>query len=348
MAGGWLASMVLAVVLTVWAIDNSIEPPADPLESAPAPIYVVKEGTVGRTLPFVAQATWETTPLARNAAAGVVTEIDVAPGETVDAGDILFRVDNRPVVVGLGATPAYRDFSQGASGPDVAQLQRLLRRLGLYRAPVDGRFGPSTRTAVQEWQRAIGVADDGDVRIGDIVWIESLPSAVALGDQVSLGNRLNGGEDAVLGVPESPSFLISIDSSQRGLVPLSAPVEIEWKDRTWRARITEALDQPQGNGLNLLLAPSLGMSICGDACEAAVPLGDVASFVARIVVVPDTTGPLVPVSAISTMPDGSTRLTEANGEQIPVSIRAAANGLAVVDGVNVGTEVVLLAGDSEG
>jgi peptidoglycan hydrolase-like protein with peptidoglycan-binding domain len=46
-----------------------------------------------------------------------------------------------------------RALREGASGPDVKELQRLLTRAGL-KVDHDGRFGPSTTAAVKRFQRA--------------------------------------------------------------------------------------------------------------------------------------------------------------------------------------------------
>ena len=48
----------------------------------------------------------------------------------------------------------------GATGPEVADLQRALRGLG-YHLVVDGDFGPATRRMVMAFQRDQGLAVDG-------------------------------------------------------------------------------------------------------------------------------------------------------------------------------------------
>lgn len=70
-----------------------------------------------------------------------------------------------------GSIAALKDFAQGYlwlaqgnHGPNVAQLQQLLRQKGFNPGAADGVFGPATRTAVIEFQRSrklslTGVAD---------------------------------------------------------------------------------------------------------------------------------------------------------------------------------------------
>jgi peptidoglycan hydrolase-like protein with peptidoglycan-binding domain len=56
----------------------------------------------------------------------------------------------------------------GSTGDDVAKLQQTLAELGFYSGPIDGSFGPLTRSAVMAFQRANGLTPDGIV--GPITW----------------------------------------------------------------------------------------------------------------------------------------------------------------------------------
>jgi peptidoglycan hydrolase-like protein with peptidoglycan-binding domain len=48
-----------------------------------------------------------------------------------------------------------------ATDPAVADLQRVMTRLGYYTGPIDGVYGPTTAAAVTEMQKALGVTADG-------------------------------------------------------------------------------------------------------------------------------------------------------------------------------------------
>lgn len=69
-------------------------------------------------------------------------------GERIVAGEVLATVSGRPVFVLEGRVPSYRDLGPGMSGPDVAQLERSLRRLALNPGRVDGTFDGATGAAV--------------------------------------------------------------------------------------------------------------------------------------------------------------------------------------------------------
>ncbi|HEY3446109.1 MAG TPA: peptidoglycan-binding protein [Myxococcales bacterium] len=54
-------------------------------------------------------------------------------------------------------------LKQGASGSAVSRLQRLLNDAGCNPGPVDGQFGPGTRSAVEVYQSSRGLTCDGVV-----------------------------------------------------------------------------------------------------------------------------------------------------------------------------------------
>jgi hypothetical protein len=79
-----------------------------------------------------------------------VTKAPVA-GARINEGDVLMTVNGRPVFALSGAVPMYRAVGPGASGDDVKQLQRALRRLGFDPGSISGTFRQGTATAVTHW-----------------------------------------------------------------------------------------------------------------------------------------------------------------------------------------------------
>ena len=51
----------------------------------------------------------------------------------------------------------------GSRGQEVTDLQTRLYQLGYYTGEIDGQFGPATKTAVTEFQKANGLEADGMV-----------------------------------------------------------------------------------------------------------------------------------------------------------------------------------------
>src|SRR5438132_9162485 len=94
-----------------------------------------------------------------NRARGTYTKLPNA-GDKVDCGAVLYRVNNHPVLLLCGSTPAYRSVSAGDSGPDVAALNANLVHLGYAtRAQLDPSsqdFSSATVSAPAKLQSKLG------------------------------------------------------------------------------------------------------------------------------------------------------------------------------------------------
>src|SRR4051794_33480003 len=111
-----------------------------------------------------------------NQAGGVYTQLPAA-GASVGCGGVLYRVDDRPVVLLCGTVPAYRALHVGVRGPDVRQLNRNLHRLG-YKTDAHGSaFTTETEQALRGLQRKRGVGATGRLATADAVF---LPEAVRI------------------------------------------------------------------------------------------------------------------------------------------------------------------------
>ncbi|MCF6470360.1 HlyD family efflux transporter periplasmic adaptor subunit [Nonomuraea sp. MG754425] len=93
-----------------------------------------------------------------------------AGGATITRGRSLYRLDNEPVVLMYGDTPAYRDLKIGVAGKDVKNLERNLRALGYDGFTVDEEFTYDTYRAVLEWQEDRGLDETGVVELGRVVF----------------------------------------------------------------------------------------------------------------------------------------------------------------------------------
>ena len=94
-----------------------------------------------------------------NQAGGTYTKLP-DDGDKVDCGDVLYRVDDNPVVLLCGAVPAYRDLRIGDRGNDVRQLNRNLHALGYDKdAEIDlgdHDFTWQTQKALRQFQHDKG------------------------------------------------------------------------------------------------------------------------------------------------------------------------------------------------
>lgn len=334
----------LAVVSAAgfWAGRVVLVPPEDPLEGVSEPVtYTVAEGRVGRSLQFAAVAEWELRPLAWNSAAGVVTSVAVSSGDELAVGETLYSVNLRPVVVAVGPVPAFRDLALNVAGADVAQVQELLTELGFYTGDIDGVFGVTTSTAVRVWQGSQGVPVDGVVRRGDVIFVPQLPVRVALGSELVVGASVSGGERLVLEVPADPVFRVPLSVEQRTLVPLSSTVLVTYPDGVWEGRVERAVENPAIGRLDLILTTTDGGPICGAECPRWVELERPTDFLVEIVVIPETVGPVVPVAAIQLDAGNQPFVITPAGERIDIDIVESAQGIAVVEGIEVGTVILI-------
>ena len=106
-----------------------------------------------------------------NHARGTYTELPEV-GDKVGCGDVLYRVDDKPVLLLCGTVPAYRALHVGDAGRDVRQLNRNLHVRGAGAA-----FTAKTEKALKALQRRKGVHVTGALALGDAVF---LPEAVRI------------------------------------------------------------------------------------------------------------------------------------------------------------------------
>lgn len=64
-------------------------------------------------------------------------------------------------------------FRRGSMGPEVSQIEQALAKAGLYTGVIDGIFGGGLESAVINFQKSRGFADDGQV--GDRTWSALFP-----------------------------------------------------------------------------------------------------------------------------------------------------------------------------
>lgn len=124
---------------------------------------------------------------------GTVTALP-APGATVSRGQVLYRVDDTPVVLLYGTLPAYRTLAPGAEGADVRQFEKNLYALGYRGFAVDGEYTAGTADAVRDWQDDLGLPETGTVELGRVVYAAAAVRVdtrkVAVGDAAQPGAAL--------------------------------------------------------------------------------------------------------------------------------------------------------------
>jgi hypothetical protein len=151
-----------------------------------------------------------------NRARGTYTELPDA-GDQVDCGEVLYRVDDKPVLLLCGSTPAYRSLSEGDSGPDVAELNANLVHLGYATrarlAPSSDHFSPETASALEKLQSKLGEDQTGSLDLGQAVFLpESVRIATVAGE---LGAFAQPGAHVLEATSDTLGVQLALDPSQQ-------------------------------------------------------------------------------------------------------------------------------------
>lgn len=167
-----------------------------------------------------------------NRAGGVLTWLP-EPGTVVAPGDVLYEVDDLPVVYVAGELPAYRALRDGVDGNDGLQLETHLDALG-YMAPVsatvDGDITSYTELAIEDWYEGeYGVTEQTDIPDGWIVFgDDSFRISSVTG---ALGSAVNAG--SVLSVTGTTRVItVELDPALSGVLEEGLEVLVELPDES--------------------------------------------------------------------------------------------------------------------
>jgi hypothetical protein len=108
-----------------------------------------------------------------NRLSGTITWVPQV-GRVIRAGQTLFDVDNKPVLLMDGSTPAYRELSAAdVKGPDVYELNKNLVDLG-YNPDgivVDDEWQAATTAGIDELQYHLDETETGKLTLGKVVFL---------------------------------------------------------------------------------------------------------------------------------------------------------------------------------
>jgi peptidoglycan hydrolase-like protein with peptidoglycan-binding domain len=174
----------------------------------------------GGTLTYRARSDGSPYPVI-NRARGVYTSLPDS-GDKVGCGGVLYRVDDRPVVLLCGTVPAYRALRVGLKGRDVRQLNRNLHQLGydtdahVRIDPGDNDFTSKTKQALRVLQRKMGVGPTGGLGTDDVVF---LPGAVRIAKVTGqVGGSAGPGAPVLSATSDTLQVQVNLDPSQQGEV----------------------------------------------------------------------------------------------------------------------------------
>jgi hypothetical protein len=155
-------------------------------------------------------------------------------GQVVEHGQVIYRVDGKPVVLLYGSTPAYRTLSAGMNGADVTELNTDLVALGYATAAEipagTDTFTSATATALKMLQATLGTSQTGILTLGQAVFE---PVAVRVTTvPATLGGPLQPGHPVLQGTSTTPVVTIALDAAQQSEVKVGDHVVITLPDNS--------------------------------------------------------------------------------------------------------------------
>jgi peptidoglycan hydrolase-like protein with peptidoglycan-binding domain len=232
---GWILAAGAAVVAAsagvagVTALGGDDEPPAGEESSDDASEQTTVE-VVRRDLARVEELDGsvghgDPTPLVLNAE-GTVTALP-EQGDVIESGDVIAEVDGRPIIALQGAFPLWRTLGPGVDdGEDVLQVEYLLASLGYaqeHDVTVDDDWTAATTEAVEAFQEDHGQDDDGEIDLGELVFIEG-PVRVASVEGVP---GQTAAEAGISVTSTAQSVDVDLDAADADLVAVDDTVEVE-------------------------------------------------------------------------------------------------------------------------
>jgi hypothetical protein len=158
---------------------------------------------------------------------GTVTSLP-ATGRVIGQGQILYEVNGSPVVLLFGSTPAYRTLSSGLTGADVSELNADLVALGdATTADIPAgsdTFTSATATALEKFQAALGLAQNGTLILGQAVFVPTAARITSV--SATLGAPAQSGEPVLQATSIARQVIVAVDASQQSEVAVGAKVTI--------------------------------------------------------------------------------------------------------------------------
>ncbi|MFV0458513.1 MAG: efflux RND transporter periplasmic adaptor subunit [Actinomycetales bacterium] len=175
---------------------------------------------------------------------GRITQVSIAPGDTIGQADELFRIDNQPVYAMAGDTPLWRDLVRDDKGPDVAQVIQFLRDVG-YRVQDGDTYTARVEAVVKKWQKRRNLNEDGSFRSAYAIVLD-LPSRIAE-VSISVGDFVGQGTKAFDTSAQLQSVSLTLEVSDRQQVQVGQPAELQFSStgQERQGTVAEVSSTPQ-------------------------------------------------------------------------------------------------------
>ena len=244
--GRWVAAGVVAVVavagVAVAGARGVFGGSGSPSAGAAASSYRTATATVARRslvsqTPVDATLGYAGSWNVVNQATGTFTALPTA-GRVVRQGQVIYQVSGAPVVLLYGHVPAWRDLSEGVTGPDVTELNAALVKLG-YASPAElgprsgwDYFSAETAYALGLLQSHLGLTVTGTLPLGQAVFLPGAARITGPGATTVLGGAAAPGTAVLTATSTRPVVSIALDAGQQTEVRKGDKVSVTLPDGT--------------------------------------------------------------------------------------------------------------------
>lgn len=330
-------AVVGAVVIgavAFWA-GYQVRTPAVPVIGQSGPVtYRATVGTIGRTVPAMVTSTWIVVDTVSSIPGGTVTA-EPPQGKVVDGGVVAW-IDGLPLIAVVAESPFFRDLTLGSTGADVRAFEAFLARAKYLRQTPDPTFDEATQQAVLRWQESVGLPKSGIVTKGTIRAVREAGGFIR--PTVVWGQVISPGESVAELLNPEPVLNASIEGTTPGNALKGSKITIK-RPAEWSGLLGDSGRGVDGT-LGWAVIGAEGKSICGDQC-AELSSKDGVQLPGEIELIPQRSGVVVPTSAIRIEPDGTSVVVDREGVSTKVSVTVSDRGMALVEGIPEGAEVVL-------
>ncbi|MGP3960147.1 efflux RND transporter periplasmic adaptor subunit [Nonomuraea sp. 3N208] len=159
-------------------------------------------------------------------------------GQQITRGKSMYRLDNDPVTLMYGDTPAYRDLKIGVEGNDVENLERNLSKLGYDGFTVDDEYTYDTAEAVMEWQEDRGLDETGVVELGRVVFAPGKLRVESI--EAEEGQPAQPGQKVLTYTGTSKVVTVELEAEDQRMAKKGAKVEVTLPDgKSVSGKVTE-------------------------------------------------------------------------------------------------------------
>jgi hypothetical protein len=291
--GGVLA--VLAAVAAAAALTfGSPARPGNVVDNgAPTALRPVTRGPLSEETQVTATLGYAGSYLLVNHMQGTYTSVP-ASGQAYRQGQVLYQVDQTPVILLYGTVPLYRALSEGMTGSDVQQLNRDLVALGEASSseldPGSDYFSSETADALEKLQSSLRVTETGSLQTDQAIFVPGAVQVISV--LAAVGGQAGPGSPVAQATSTARQVTIALDATEQSEVKVGNKVTItlpDGQETTGTVSSVGTVVTPAAAGgtstVTVLVTPASSASL-GDLTQAPVEVSITTATVPDALAVP--------------------------------------------------------------